>query len=176
MSNVKCPARLASESVAGRQMSNVSASGGKGFGIIEIIIVIAILAGAMFTFAQMATISLKALREEKKAVEASYLAQEAIEAVRAVRDSGWANISSLTAEADYYPQISGSAWVLAGGIETIGEYSRKIIVSDVSRDPATDDIEASYNPINDDPSTQKLTAEVSWGSKSFTLVTYITNF
>ena len=107
-----------------------SASGGKrytlnankGFGIIEIIIVIAVLAGAMFAFAQMAAISLKALREEKKSLEAVYLAQETIEAVRAVRDAGWADISSLTAGGDYYPQIYGSAGVLNSGVGTVGEY------------------------------------------------------
>lgn len=148
----------------------------QGFGIIEIIIVIAVLAGAMFAFAQMATISLKALREEKKAVEASYLAQEAIEAVRAVRDSGWANISSLTAGNNYYPQISGSAWILTGGVGTVGDYSRKIVISNVSRDPATDDIEASYNYDHNDANTKKITATVSWDSKNITLVTYITNF
>lgn len=146
-----------------------------GFGIIEIIIVIAVLAGAMFVFAQMAAISLKALREEKKAVEASYLAQEAIEAVRAVRDSGWTNISSLTAGADYYPQISGSAWVLTGGVDSIGEYSRKIIVNNVSRD-GNDDIEAVYVADNNDPNTKKLTVTVSWDSKSVVLMTYITDF
>ena len=147
----------------------------KGFGIIEIIIVIAVLAGAMFAFAQMAAISLKALREEKKSLEAVYLAQETIEAVRAVRDAGWADISSLTAGGDYYPQISGSAWVLNSGVGTVGEYSRKVVVDNVSRD-ANDDIENVYNPANDDTNTKKLIATVSWDSKSIILMTYITNF
>lgn len=147
----------------------------KGVGLIEIIIAVAIINLAFFSLSQLGVSALRVLREEKRAVEASYLAQETIEAVRNVRDQNWANISGLSMGADYHPVISGSlqSWSLVSGSENINNYNRKIVITNAQRD-VNDKIVSSGG--TDDPNTKKITATASWGSKKVEISTYVTNF
>lgn len=154
----------------------------KGIGIIEIIIAVAILGLAFFAIFEGVFFYLRSFDKVEESVKASYLAQEAMEAVRSFRKektwSGPEGIVSIANGADYYPSIAAGEWILLSGQESIdGVYTRKIVFEPVSRD-ANDDIEIVYNPANDDPGARKITAEVSWngGTKTTALVTYITNF
>ena len=56
----------------------------RGFGLVEIIIVTAIVTTALVGFLQTEVLSVKLLRNERENLEAILLAQETIEAVRSI--------------------------------------------------------------------------------------------
>lgn len=147
----------------------------EGFGVVEIIVAISIISIALFAISEVSVIYLKQNILNKKTLKASYLAEEALEAVRSVRDQGWsANIASLSMGSTYYPVISSNKWTLTatnpGFIDSI--YARTVVVDNASRD-ANDNIVTSGG--TNDPDTKKVTATISWESKSTTLTTYITD-
>lgn len=90
--------------------------------------------------------------------------KEAEEATRVVREKGW---ESFAINGTYYPVISGSTWSLISGVESISDFTRSIIISDI-------------NPI--DPSVKLINITVSWGigstkevSSKFYLTRYLEN-
>src|SRR3990167_8830420 len=67
-----------------------------GFGLIEVVIVTAIITVSLFAFLQAGILAVRLLRNEKENLELTLLAGEAMEAVRAVRDDSWtANIAPV---------------------------------------------------------------------------------
>ena len=98
---------------------------------------------------------------------------EGQEAVRSVRENGWI---SFAVNGTYHPVISGSAWSLVSGVETIGVFTRSIVIADVLRDSAGA-IVASGGTV--DPSTKKVTVSVSWSlptSSSISSILYFTRY
>ena len=148
-----------------------------GFGLVEIIIVTAIITVAMAAMLQTGTVAVRLLRAEKQNLEAALLAHEGLEAVRSMRDESWtANIAPLSNGAAYYPAIENSKWKLATTDPGVinGKYTRTILFDPVLRD-GLDRISASGAL---DTGTRKITSRVSWGSpaKSVETIMYITNF
>lgn len=92
--------------------------------------------------------------------QAGFLLEEGAEAVRIVRDNAWSNISSLTAGTSYYPTFSGSSWTLSTTPNTVGSFTRTVIISNVNRDNSTEDIVSSGGTI--DAGTKLVTVTVSW--------------
>lgn len=151
----------------------------KGFGLIEILIVAAIVAIGFLGLAAFLINSSGLTFRVTRNTEAVDLAEEGMEAVRSLRDESWStNIASLGPGATYYPIISGNKWTLAtsdpGQINNL--YTRTVVVKDVNRD-ANDDIADSGTS---DANTKKVTVKVEWNEnqsvKDVTLTTYITNF
>ena len=130
-------------------------------GLIELLVAIAIIGLVLTSLAGLGNFILKINQQNKKSVIATFLAQEAIEAVRAAKEENWSLITGLTADAPYYPAKIGSPlkWVLTAGTETINSFTRQIAVSPVYRD-VNDDIVTSGGVL--DPETKKITATVSW--------------
>src|SRR3990172_6570068 len=86
----------------------------KGVGLIEIIIVGAILAIAFVGIVSFLINSRGITFQNTRNTEATFLAKEAMEAVRSIRDESWAtNLATLTSGTIYYPVISGNEWTLA---------------------------------------------------------------
>lgn len=146
-----------------------------GFGLIEIVVVTAVITVTLFSFLQTEIVAIKLLRAEKQNLEATMLAQESFEAVRSLRDESWTNnIATLTNGTHYYPVITSNKWTLTatdpGPIN--GKYTRYIIFDQVMRD-AQDKISVSGTV---DAGTRKLTARTLWDGKQIELVSYITNF
>ncbi len=147
----------------------------RGFGLIEVVVVTAIISAVLAAFLQAGTLSLRLLRTEKQNLEATMLAQEAMEAVRVVRDESWsANIAPLVNGTIYYPVVINGKWNLSrnnpGLINAM--YARQVVFSQVFRN-GTDDIASSGTA---DTGTRKVTVTVSWGTKQIQLFTYITDF
>lgn len=149
----------------------------QGFGLIEIIVAIGIMSIAFFGLTQTGLISVRLLRGEKERLQATFLAEEALEATRSVRDASWATIASFTNGTSYYPVIANGVWTLSavspGMVD--GAFTRSITFAPVYRD-AQDRI-AAVGTL--DPDTKKVTALVSWTDRSpqqITLVTYLANF
>ena len=110
-------------------------------------------------------------------LEATYLADEGIEVVRLMRDSGWsANIASQTTGTAFYLEWDGSTWVATDTNTYIdGVFERAIVLSEVFRD-GNQQIAASGALESD---ARKITVTVSWRENDATstrsLSAYITN-
>lgn len=151
----------------------------KGFGIVEIIIAIAI--GLIFFSSIYGIIffSDRAIHLNLRKTEAIELAKEGIEIVRIIKNNDWTNdIDTLTSGTTYYPVLSGGEWSLTTTPQALvnGIFTMTITVYDVNRD-ANDDIATSGT---DDPNTKRVVSTISWTERAKTntveLQSYITNF
>ncbi|MCG2809034.1 MAG: hypothetical protein L6275_01700 [Candidatus Portnoybacteria bacterium] len=150
----------------------------KGIGMIEVIVSLAVITTAFWGFLELAKFGLKIQEESQAKIEASGLASETIEAVRAARDENWDNLANLSFETRYYPIISENKWTLTptnpGPIN--GIYDRWFVLERVYRD-ANDNI-GSLGA--EDFLTKKITATVEWNNREKTeqinLTTYLTNW
>ncbi|MFY9463431.1 MAG: hypothetical protein WAP52_04605 [Candidatus Sungiibacteriota bacterium] len=151
-----------------------------GFGLIEIVVAVAMATVALVGFLQVGVAALRLLKAEKTNLEATLLAREGLEAARSVRDEAWANIASLTDGSSpsprYYPVIQNGKWVLSltspGLIN--GAYDRFIQVEKVNRDSISSKIVASGGA--DDIGTRKVAAHVVSPAGDVAVATYLTNF
>ena len=151
----------------------------KGFGLIEILIVVGIMGIAFVALVAFLINSSGIIFQITRNTEAVALAEEGVEGVRSLRDEGWAaNITTLTEGATYYPVISVNKWTLTttdpGTVNNL--YTRTVVIEGVNRD-INDDIA----PVGtDDPNTKEVTVKVTWKEgqavQDVTIVTYITNF
>ena len=154
----------------------------KGLGMVEIIVVVAVILVAFTAILQLFTLQAQIERVKREELVAYAFLSEALEAVRSVRDDSWTNISSLTAGADYYPEIFASAWTLASiDPGPVDGYSRWITLAQVRRDDTSDDIVPSgCSGCYIDLDTLLITAYVEWQSggstKTKNLTTYLTNW
>jgi len=150
--------------------------------MVEIIVVTAVIIVAFTAILQLFAFQTRIERVKREELAAYALLSEALEAVRAVRDDSWSDLSSLVIGADYYPEISGSAWVLASSDPgPVDVYSRWITLTQVRRDDTSDDIvSAGCSGCSIDPDTLLVTAYVEWQSAGATktkdLTTYFTNW
>lgn len=147
--------------------------------MIEIIIVIAVILISAEGFIQIQRASAKLLRSTRENMEATFVAEEGVEAMRAVRDESWSNISTLADDTNYYPVVQNSKWSLNISVPPLvnGKYNRVVYFNQVFRD-AQDKIAVSGTP---DAETRKVTVVVSWtgesgGNKQIILNTYLTDF
>ena len=151
----------------------------KGFGLIEILIVVGIMGIAFVGLVDFLINSSGIIFRVTRNTEAVALAEEGIEGVRSLRDDGWTtNITTLTENATYYPVISANKWTLTntnpGTVNNL--YTRTVVIAGVNRD-VNDDIAVAGT---DDPNTKEVTVKVTWKEgqdvQDVTIVTYITNF
>jgi len=150
----------------------------KGIGIIEILIVVAVIIISVTYLLGVATFSLRISTLTKETTQANNLAKETLEAVRNFRDgTSWDNdgLGTLTTGVAYYPQKTTDnppKWQLIQDEETVDGFKRKVVFEKVLRD-ANDNISSSGT---EDPKTRKATATVTWKDKKVEIVTYLTNW
>lgn len=148
-----------------------------GFGLLEIVIASAIISIFVFSFIGVFQNALRVSGDSTKEIQASFLIEEGLEAVRIMRDSGWqANIAPLAPATDYYFEFANSTWqATSSNIYIDGLFERKFILNDVYRD-GNDDIAVSGTF---DPNTKQVSSFVSWlgrgGTTTRTVSTYMTN-
>lgn len=145
----------------------------RGQSLIEILIAMGIL-GVMFPAIFSGFITTRQGRvQQSQRLDATHLIQEAIEAARTVRESGWNNIAQ---NGTFYPEKYNNSWRLVAGTETINNLSRQMVISDVRRD-ATGQIVQSGGSI--DPSTKRIDITIGWTIPSPSSVTasiYLTRY
>ncbi len=150
-----------------------------GFGMIEIVVGTAVLATAMLGISSLFQATLKAGSTTQSVLQAGYLLEEGIEAVRVMRDSGYANsILKLSTTTPTYITWNGatSLWATTSVNTFIdSKYERRLTVADVNRD-ANDDIAVAGTYT---PDTKLITMTVSWSERGATtsrsISTYLTN-
>jgi prepilin-type N-terminal cleavage/methylation domain-containing protein len=132
----------------------------KGFGLIEMVVGISILAISLVGIGAVAQRSLMLSRQSLQETQASFLLEEGSEVMRLFRDTAWVNIGGLSTTTTYYLTY-GSAWATTTTANKIdGIFTRSVTVADVKRDGnGNDDIVSSgvY-----DPGTKKITVTLSW--------------
>ena len=148
-----------------------------GQSILEVIVALAIFALIGAAMTSLATGGFVALQQGGEYIEATALAEEGTEAVRAIRDGAWnENIFSTSSVSS-----SSGRWIFNGEdtTETIGQYTRTISFDDVCRD-GSDNITicpGSYTDLN----SKQTTVTVIWNtrvgiSNTVKRVAYITNW
>jgi Tfp pilus assembly protein PilV len=130
-----------------------------GWGILEIVVGVAILSGALLVliglFANLLRLSATNLRQ----VQAGLLAQEGVEAVRLFRDTAWANVANLTPGKSYALYFTGSAWATSTTPVLVnGLFDRRVVVSGVCRNANSDIAACGTN----DPDAKYVTVSVAW--------------
>lgn len=137
-----------------------------GFSLIEAIVGISIFSVFIFSLMLALQLSQRIASESVRNIQASFLLEEGVDAVKTIRDRSWiSNISSLTSGTNYYLYFNGTAWTTtANNIYIDGIFERKLNVNGVYRD-ANDDIAPSGNL---DAGTKKATVSVSWMGRSGT--------
>lgn len=151
----------------------------KGFFLVEIVVSAAIISvitlGLFVAYNLYFNIALK----NTAYVQATFLAEEGIEAVKVIRDSNWNTITAFTNGTPYYLSLVSNMW--QASVTPVayidGTFERKIIFEAVLRDSSTKDISLSGDS---DVNTRKVTSTVSWigrnhATTSVSFSTYITN-
>lgn len=135
----------------------------RGFGLLEIIIAVAIISGSLFALADVSTLAVRITETALAEQQAIFLAEEGIENARLARDTSWAKLLS------------------SSGMGTINTFTRAVTLEDVYRRNSDDDIipASSSDQKTLDPNTKKVTVTVSWqtqkGTANTTLSAYLTN-
>lgn len=162
----------------------------KGFGLIEILIAVAILSASLITLTATAQISFRIMKDSLERTQASFLAEEGVEVVRILRDTSWlAHIAPHTIEAVYYPVFSTTTteWTLTATPPSLisNLFTRTVVFYDVYRRDSDSEIvdKNSADQKTLDPDTRQISSRVEWetGSgenitaRNVEMDTYITN-
>lgn len=157
------------------QYSNMKFSAhNRGQLLIEIVIVMALAVVVMPALLNSFVATREGRSQQQQRVTATAAMQEMKEAVRSVRESGWANIAPT---GTFKPVLSGNTWTLSSGTATVSGFSKSVVISDVNRDSATGAIVSSGGFV--DPSTKKATMNISWKTpyaSSIQSVLYFTRY
>lgn len=154
----------------------------RGFSILEILVVVAIIGGVFVSIFTVISLSLVNASLREQTSTARLLLEEAVEAVRNFRDGTlWDTngLGTLSLGTNYYPSQSGSPpkWTLAAGVETLSGFTRKIVFNEVRRD-SNNNIVSSGGTVDSD--TKKATITVSWTERGRThqveIQTYFSNW
>ncbi len=131
-----------------------------GFGLLEIVLGVSILALVLIGAMSVAQNSLRLNRQAIRESQAGFLTAEGAEALRAFRDDSWTNISGLAAGTTYHLTWNGTRWATTTtGLYIDGIFWRTAVVSNVNRD-ANDDIVTSGGTL--DSGTRKIRVETAW--------------
>lgn len=151
-----------------------------GFGIIEIIVAVSILAiiAASTAITVIGSFSTNRLGDEQ--TKASLFAQEGIEAAKSIKNQGWEDPFLATdCSSGCGLDSSGGAWAYSGTNNTLeSKYTRTLLVQQAQRDAGGNIVSSGGT---DDPDTYKVTSTVNWDftsarSNIVELITYLTNW
>lgn len=150
----------------------------RGATLVEAVVAVSVFLVVVLSLSGVITFSMKAVLENATKVQAGFLAEEGLEAVRLMRDAGWtANIAGQSSGTPFYLEFNGAAWTATETSTTIeGIFERQVVFADVYRD-FSQNIVSSGGTL--DPNIRKVTVEVSWLSAGATttraLSTYLAN-
>ena len=151
----------------------------RGFGLVEIVVVVGLLAIAGIAVISAYNLILINSLQGVHSVKALFLAEEGLEAARLLRDESWSTkIAPLTSGTKYWPVFSTTTgkWQLSGSeVFVDGTFERTLEVASVYRDANSDLADSGTL----DPNAKKVTASVSWrrgqATTTKTITTYLTN-
>ncbi len=145
-----------------------------GFSLVEVIVAISIAVFSILAIWKVYTLFIKISLSNPALFQASFLAEEGIEAMKFMRDSSWnSNIAPLSSGASYTLTFNGIAWgVTTTPAYVANKFDRRISVFDVYRDV--------FGNISDvgsfDAKTKKVLVIVSWQKDASTTTREITTY
>ncbi len=113
--------------------------------------------------------------QQQARLQAAALLQETIEAVRIVRERSWVDFA---VDGVFHPVIddANGTWILAAGSENVGSFTRQLTIEPVQRNQLGEIVDSGGT---EDPSSKKITIEVSWSQpliSRLTSTTYVTRY
>lgn len=157
---------------------NVKLKTNHGFVLVEALVAAAILSLVLASGIGAFLLSVRASLENGAEMQSAFLADEGLEAVRVLRDSGWGgNIASHASGSVLYLAFETGAWhATSTNLYVDNTFERRVTFSDVYRD-GNQDIVTSGGTLDDN--TKKVTVSVSWlasgGTTTRSLSMYLTN-
>jgi len=153
----------------------------RGFALIEVIVGIGVAGAILAAFSTIAVQTKRVSRTNMRELQATMYLREAIETVKDLEQSNWAELADVGCLAPLMcrPQISGGAWTLVSGSETLDgdTLTRSLSWENVFRDQLTFPNVIVETPGILDPNTKKVTARVTWNTgyaqRTETLETYV---
>jgi len=148
-----------------------------GFTVVEVVVVASIISIFFVSISMYFERALTVSKQTTEYIQSAFLLEETVEAVKGIRDAGWAaNIAPMTVGTTYYLYWDGVLWVATTTkYQVENYYDRSFTLSAVNRD-ASDNIAVSGS---NDPDTRKITATVSWrksiGTSTRSVEAYIAN-
>lgn len=160
--------------------SNAGKKYKNGFGLLEAVVGISIISISIMSLMGVFQISHRAVSESIRKTQAAFLAEEGIEAIKTMRDSGWDdNIASASIGTGYYLEFNGTAWKSTTANHYIdGIFERKFILESVYRDSNDDIVQPGGSGVVDQDA-RKAVVYISWlgrsGTTTKSISAYITN-
>lgn len=148
-----------------------------GLALLEVVVASSILLVIVTTVSISYQTYLAYALANKNRVQAAYIAEEGLEAVTFLRDSGWtAYIATLSPGVTYYLYITGSMWRATTTPQYVdGQFLRSFVVANVNRDTNSEISPTGAN----DPNTKQITATVAYveghATTTQSLSIYLTN-
>lgn len=144
----------------------------RGIGLIEAVIASALVTLIFSGLIAVFNFYLKNSVNLTDNIKSEFLAKEALEALRSIRDEDYALLSSLIRGNDYYLYFNGTKWTSTTTPQYVDNFDRRIKVYDVLRDGAGN-IAVAGTP---DPDTLLLTTTVAWQEKGATTTREISTY
>lgn len=145
-----------------------------GIGLIEIIVAISVISLTLLGTITAFQFHLRAGLDTTDRIRAIYLLEEGMEAARFLRDTGWTgSLSALSSGTPYHLATTSVGWdATTTPVLIDGTFFRTVIVSDVYRKTADDDIvpESASDSKVLDPGTKRILVRVTWSDRSETAV------
>lgn len=140
--------------------------------LVEIIIALALMAAVAPTIIDGLITSRQGEPQQDQYQSALTLLKETQESLRIIREKGWSGFST---NGTFHPGVTASTWTLLSGTQTIGDFTRNIVISDVYRD-----LTGNIVPTGTlDPSTKKAIINLGWqtpSAGSLNTVSYFTRY
>ncbi len=131
----------------------------KGVSLIEVIIATAIIGGAIMYVAQSYGQFVTTSTDNIARVQAAFLLDEGVEAVKTLRGEKWTNVASTTSYIPYYLTWNSSKWAATTSVQVVDS--------------------TFYRTGTLDAGTRKVTVSVSWRDRAATttrsIIMYVFN-
>ncbi|HSW89384.1 MAG TPA: hypothetical protein VLH19_00760 [Patescibacteria group bacterium] len=150
-----------------------SAQGGQS--LVEVLIALALTALVLPALLTGLVASRQGKPQQMQRQQAAVLMQEAMEAVRGVREDGWTNFAI---DGTFHVATSSGKWVLASGVATPSAgFTSSVVISDVCRNSTNTIASCATNSV--DPSTKQVVITVTWQTPTVSSVSstaYVTRY
>lgn len=139
----------------------------KGISLVEVILASSIIGLSMVYIVNVYGNFMKLSLENTDKIQAVFLLDEGVEAMKTMRSYSWSSIASSTAGIDYYLLWQDGRWQSTTSPLLIdNKFVRKYQTVDVYRDPSTLNIVTSGGVLNND--SKLINIDISWNYKGST--------
>lgn len=150
----------------------------KGFGLLEIVISVAIIGSTVFALSFVFLIANRLELKASNQIRANFLAEESLEVLRLLRDGSWSwHLANLNTTTTYYLSFNAvnSSWSITTSNPGLidGIFARSFTVAAVNRDGAHDIVGSGGSP---DTSTKKFNVSVSWAERGTYSTTTVSTY